>query len=120
MSADARTIADLGRALQSREVSAEEVTRRCLDRIAERNTTLNAFITVLPDEALAEARRADADMAGGRHRGPLHGVPISIKDLIDLQGVPTTAASRVRAGHVAAADATVVTRLRDAGAIILG
>ncbi len=75
---------------------------------------------MLADEARADARRADADIAAGRYRGPLHGVPISLKDLIDLAGASTTAASRVLEGHVATTDATVTARLRDAGAIFLG
>ena len=120
MPADTRTITGLARALTHRETTAEAVTARCLDRIAERNPSLNAFITVLADEALAQAREADREMAAGRHRGPLHGIPISLKDLIDLRGTPTTAASRVRLGHVAETDAPVVARLRDAGAVFIG
>ena len=120
MSADARTIAELARALQARETSAEIVTRACLARIEERNPAVNAFITVLADQAIAAAVEADREIAQGRHRGPLHGVPISLKDLIDVEGLPTTAASRVRAGHVAARDAVTAARLRHAGAIIVG
>jgi aspartyl-tRNA(Asn)/glutamyl-tRNA(Gln) amidotransferase subunit A len=120
MSAEPRTIAQLARALRSREVTAAAATRQCLAVIAERNAALNAFITVLADTALEEAQRADQEIAAGRYRGPLHGVPISLKDLIDVKGTPTTAASRVREGHVAAADAPVVTRLRQAGAVIVG
>ena len=63
---------------------------------------------MLADQALAQARQADAELAAGQDRGPLHGVPISLKDIIDLEGVPTTAASNVRAGHVAAGDSVVV------------
>ncbi|MSO82148.1 MAG: amidase [Acidobacteria bacterium] len=120
MPAEPRTIAGLARALRARELTSEAITEGCLGTIAERNSSLNAFITVLADGAREEARRADADMAAGRYRGPLHGVPVSLKDLIDLEGTPTTAASRVRTGHVAAADATVVTRLREAGAVLIG
>jgi aspartyl-tRNA(Asn)/glutamyl-tRNA(Gln) amidotransferase subunit A len=120
MSAEPQSIAELGRALQAREISAETVTTRCLDRIAERNPSINAYITVLGEQALAQARQADAEIARGRYRGPLHGVPISLKDLIDLRGVPTTAASKVREGHVAVDDAPIVARLRDAGAIFIG
>jgi aspartyl-tRNA(Asn)/glutamyl-tRNA(Gln) amidotransferase subunit A len=75
---------------------------------------------VLADEAMEQARDADREIAAGRHRGPLHGIPISLKDLIDLRGVPTTAASRVRQGHVATSDAPLVTRLREAGAVFIG
>jgi aspartyl-tRNA(Asn)/glutamyl-tRNA(Gln) amidotransferase subunit A len=120
MSAEPRTIAQLAEALRSRELTAAAVTNQCLAVIAERNAALNAFITVLADTALEEARRADQEIAAGRYRGPLHGVPISVKDLIDVKGAPTTAASRVREGQVAAADAPVVTRLREAGAVIIG
>jgi aspartyl-tRNA(Asn)/glutamyl-tRNA(Gln) amidotransferase subunit A len=120
MSAERRTIGQLAQALRSRDVTAEAVTDRCLAVIAERNASLNAFIAVLADTALEQARSADREIAAGRYRGPLHGVPISLKDLIDVKGTPTTAASRVREGHVAAADAPVVTRLREAGAVIIG
>jgi aspartyl-tRNA(Asn)/glutamyl-tRNA(Gln) amidotransferase subunit A len=91
-----------------------------LERIAARNPALNAFISVFASQSLDEARVLDDERRRGTVRGPLHGLPISIKDLIDVQGAPTTAASRVREGHVAGADATVVARLREAGAIIIG
>jgi len=120
MAAERRTIAQLARALRSRDVTAAAIADECLAVIAERNPSLNAFITVLADDAREQARRADDEIAAGRYRGPLHGVPISLKDLIDMKGVPTTAASRVRDGHVADADAPVVTRLREAGAVLIG
>jgi aspartyl-tRNA(Asn)/glutamyl-tRNA(Gln) amidotransferase subunit A len=120
MSADAHTITDLARLIRSRALSAEEATERCLARIAERDKDINAFITVMADEARAQAREADREIAAGRDRGPLHGVPISLKDLIDVRGTPTTAASRVRAGHMASSDASITTRLREAGAVFVG
>lgn len=120
MSADSLTITALSRALQARETTSESVTAACLQRIAERNPAINAFITVLADQAMAQARDADRDMAAGRYRGPLHGVPISLKDLFDVQGVATTAASKVRQGFVATRDAAVVTTLREAGAVFVG
>ena len=120
MGAEPQTIAEVSTALKAREISAEAITSRCLDRIAERNPSINAFITVLAEQALTQARQADADIALGRYRGPLHGVPLSLKDIIDLRGAPTTAASRVRDGHKAAGDAVIVARLREAGAIFLG
>jgi aspartyl-tRNA(Asn)/glutamyl-tRNA(Gln) amidotransferase subunit A len=91
-----------------------------LELIASRNPDLNAFITVLDDQARDRARMLEDERLRGRVRSPIHGRTISIKDLIDVEGVPTTAASRVREGHVAASDAEVVARLRDAGAIIIG
>jgi aspartyl-tRNA(Asn)/glutamyl-tRNA(Gln) amidotransferase subunit A len=120
MSAEPRTLADVGRLLKSRALTAEEATRGCLARITERNRSINAFITVLEDEALAQARDADREISEGAYRGPLHGIPISLKDIIDLRNTPTTAASRVRDGHLARRDATLVGRLRQAGAIFVG
>src|SRR4030095_917880 len=119
MSAEPRTLAETGRLLRSRELTAEAVTEGCLGRIAEANRSINAYITVLTDEALRQAKEADQEIAAGNYRGPLHGVPISLKDIIDLRDAPTTAASRVRDGHVARRDATVVSRLRQAGAIFI-
>ena len=120
MSADPKTLADLSRSLKAGTLTAADATEQCLARIVERNPSLNAFITVLVDEAQAQAREADREIAAGEYRGPLHGVPISLKDIIDLRDTPTTAASRVREGHVAQRDATVVGRLRDAGAVFIG
>ena len=120
MAAEPETIATLAPALCSRELTSQTITDRCLRAITELNPSLNAFITVLADAAREQARQADAEIYAGRYRGPLHGVPVSLKDLIDLGGTATSAASRVRQGHVAAADATVATRLREAGAIIIG
>ncbi len=117
---EGRPIADVARALKARDVSAESLTERCLARIAERDSSINAFISVLDEQARGQSHEADREIAAGRYRGPLHGVPISLKDLLDLKGTATTAASRVRATHVADADATVVARLRAAGAIIVG
>jgi aspartyl-tRNA(Asn)/glutamyl-tRNA(Gln) amidotransferase subunit A len=114
------TIAELSRAIAARTVTSLSITEQCLARIRERDTTINAFIAVLADQARAQAEAADREIASGRYRGPLHGVPVSLKDLIDVEGTPTTAASRVRAGHTAARDAAVVTRLRAAGAVIIG
>ena len=120
MAAEPRTVADLGRQLKSGTLTAEAATEGCLSQIAERNRSLNAYITVLADEALAQAKEADREIAAGGYRGPLHGVPISLKDIIDLRNTPTTAASRVRNGHIARRDAVVVGRLREAGAIFIG
>jgi aspartyl-tRNA(Asn)/glutamyl-tRNA(Gln) amidotransferase subunit A len=120
MSAEIPGLAALSRQLQSRSISSAAATERCLERIAERDRSINAFISVLVDEARAQARAADQEMAAGRYRGPLHGVPISLKDLIDLRGTPTSAASRVRRGHVAARDSVVSARLRAAGAVFVG
>jgi aspartyl-tRNA(Asn)/glutamyl-tRNA(Gln) amidotransferase subunit A len=105
--------------IERRELSPVELTRACLDRIGARNGALNAFITVFDKDAVAQAARAEAEIQAGRYRGPLHGVPVSIKDLIDVAGVPTTSGSAVpprRPAH----DAPVVAHLRRAGAIVIG
>jgi aspartyl-tRNA(Asn)/glutamyl-tRNA(Gln) amidotransferase subunit A len=102
------------------KITSEKLTENCLATIAELNPKLNAFITVTADRALAQARQADQDIAAGRGRGPLHGIPISLKDLIDLEGTPTTAGSLVRKDHVATADAPVTRHLREAGAVFVG
>jgi aspartyl-tRNA(Asn)/glutamyl-tRNA(Gln) amidotransferase subunit A len=120
MLAESRRLAELGRQIKSGSITAQAATEGCLARIAERNRSLNAYITVLVDEALSQAKELDQEIAAGRYRGPLHGIPISLKDIIDLRDTPTTAASRIRDGHVARSDATVVGRLRDAGAIFIG
>jgi len=114
------SLLDLGRAIRAGETTSAAATERCLEVIRDRDPSINAFITVLADAALDAARTADRELRSGRDRGPLHGVPISIKDILDMAGVPTTAASHVRREHVAASDATVVTRLREAGAVLVG
>ena len=114
------TIEQFGRRLRARELTAVRVTDECLRRIEADNPKLNAFITVTADEAMRQAREADQELAAGNDRGPLHGVPISIKDLLDVRGVPTTAASRVREGHVAERDAPTIAHLRMAGAVFVG
>jgi len=120
MSTDTSTIAQLAPHIRSGDLSSERLTRACLASIQGGNGALNAFITITADLAIAQARDADREIANGTYRGPLHGVPISLKDLIDVTGLPTTAASHVRDGHIARADAVVVERLRAAGAVIVG
>jgi len=114
------SIVDLGRAIRAGATTSEAATERCLAAIRDRDRSINAFITVLAEPALDAARTADRELRAGRDRGVLHGVPISIKDLLDMSGLPTSAASHVRREHVAARDATVVARLRDAGAVLVG
>jgi len=116
----ALTVEEFGRRWRAREVSAAEITDACLRQIDAENPRLNAFILVMADEARRQARDADRELAAGHDRGPLHGVPLSIKDLLDLRGTPTTAASRVREGHVAERDAPAIAHLRQAGAIVVG
>ena len=114
------TISELGSRVRRREGSPVEITRECLARIERLNPALNAFITVMAESALAEARTAEAEIGRGEWRGPLHGIPVALKDLIDTAGVRTTAASALYKDRIPAEDAEVVRRLRQAGAIILG
>ena len=114
------TISALAPLLASRKLSSATLVEACLAQIEQRQTELNAFTTVLSASAREQAALLDGEAARGRVRGPLHGVPVSLKDVIDVRGVPTTAASRVRDGHVARRDATVTQRLREAGAVLIG
>jgi aspartyl-tRNA(Asn)/glutamyl-tRNA(Gln) amidotransferase subunit A len=114
------TIEEFGRRWRAREITAEQVTEECLQRIEADNPRLNAFILVMADEARRQAREADRELAAGQDRGPLHGVPVSVKDIYDIKGTATTAASRVRDGHVALRDAPTIAHLRQAGAVFIG
>lgn len=114
------TMREAGQLLQQGQLSPVELTRAFLDRIERLDSTLLAYITVLPEQALAAARVAEAEILHGNYRGPLHGIPIALKDLYDTKGIRTTASSRVMANRIPTADATVVTRLAAAGTILLG
>jgi aspartyl-tRNA(Asn)/glutamyl-tRNA(Gln) amidotransferase subunit A len=114
------TITSLAPRIASGELKAERLTEEALATIARLQPQLNAFITVTADAALARAREADREIAGGGYLGPLHGIPVSLKDLVDMEGVATTAASRVREGRIARHDAPVVAQLRAAGAVFVG
>jgi aspartyl-tRNA(Asn)/glutamyl-tRNA(Gln) amidotransferase subunit A len=113
-------ILESGRRLRDGSLSALELTRAHLDRIADRDPTYHAFITVTEDRALQDAERADRELAEGQDRGPLHGIPIGLKDLIDTAGIRTTSGSRLFEHHVPATDAAVAARLRQAGSVLLG
>ena len=107
-------------ALREGSITAVDLVSRAIEAYARHGEATNAFITFAPEAALDQARACDAEAARGHRRGPLHGIPISIKDLIAVAGMPTTAGSRVLPATPAARDADVVRRLRGAGAIILG
>lgn len=114
------SIQTLAKDIRAGHLTSCDLVEQCLASITERDPVLNAFIAVLADDARKQAQEADAAISRGNDRGPLHGIPISLKDIIDVSGTATTAASRVRNGHRATADAAVVTRLREAGAIVIG
>ncbi len=107
-------------ALRAKQATSLELTKACLDRIAKYDRGLNAFITVTADVAIEAAKKADAERAAGRVRGPLHGVPIALKDNIDTKGIRTTAASALFADRVPSEDAEVWRRLQAAGVVLLG
>ncbi len=109
-----------GRQLRAGTLSSRALTEACLARIEARNSALGAFITVTAASALEDASAADRELLASRDRGPLHGIPISLKDLIDQAGVPTTAGSAVPNGTPAVTDAVVTSRLRAAGAVLIG
>lgn len=117
--ADVVDLTATARRIARRDVSPREVVEATLRRIERLNPILNAYITVLAEAARAEARVAEAEIAAGRYRGPLHGIPVSVKDLFATRGVRTTGGSRLFADAVPDEDATVVRRLREAGAIIV-
>src|SRR5437016_5698154 len=106
--------------IRKKSASPVELTEECLKRIEKLNPALNAYITVMGEQALRQARELEAERQSGKWRGPLHGIPIGLKDLIDTAGVRTTAASAIFANRIPTDDAEVVRRLRAAGAILIG
>jgi aspartyl-tRNA(Asn)/glutamyl-tRNA(Gln) amidotransferase subunit A len=114
------TILELSTALRKRQLSPVELTRECLKRIERLNPALNAFILVADELAMEQAQRAEDEIAHGNWRGPLHGIPIGLKDLIDTAGIPTTAASELYKHRIPTQSAEVVERLEAAGAVLIG
>ncbi|GGS10685.1 amidase [Streptomyces nojiriensis] len=114
------TVAEAAEAVRSGLVSPVDLVDSALARIGRVEPRLRAFTAVTADRARDAARRAEAEIARGTHRGPLHGMPVGLKDLIDVAGLATTASSRVRTGHLAEADSTVAARLASAGAALVG
>ncbi|HXG53158.1 MAG TPA: amidase [candidate division Zixibacteria bacterium] len=113
-------IAAVAPLVRDRELSPLELTRLFLERIERLNPEINAYVTVTAEAALADAQKAEAEIASGRYRGPLHGIPFSIKDNLATRGVRTTAGSRILSDWVPDSDATVVQKLKEAGAVVLG
>ncbi len=114
------TIAELAPLVRAGSVSPVELAERALARIEERDAEARAFQLVLADEARASARRAQDEVAGGAWRGPLHGIPVAVKDLLAVEGAPTTSGSKIFVGRVVDRDAAAVERLRAAGAVVVG
>jgi aspartyl-tRNA(Asn)/glutamyl-tRNA(Gln) amidotransferase subunit A len=114
------SIAEAGRKLRSKEVTSTQLTELMLDRIDRLDGKLHAYGTVTRDVALQQAKAMDAELASGKDRGPLHGIPIGIKDLYDTAGILTTGNSRAYKDRIPSEDATVTAMLRDAGTVLLG
>lgn len=116
----ALSMTDVASLIEQREVSPVAVVEASLAAIARHDDTLNAFRLVLHEESMAAAREAEAEIVNGNYRGPLHGIPVAVKDLMDLAGTTTPAGSTVLASSIATEDSVVVRKLKDAGAIIIG
>lgn len=114
------TITDASALIRDRKLSPVEYAEALLDRADRLDGQLNAYLRPMRESALAEAGRAEEDIAGGTYRGPMHGIPYGLKDIIDYAGVPTTAHSKILAENVPTEDATVTSRLKEAGAVVLG
>ncbi len=114
------TVAEAGRRIRNRELAPTAYVAALFERVRAFDPQLNAFLRPMEAEAMREAERAEAELAAGRNRGPLHGIPYGLKDIIDVAGVPTTAHSKILADNVARTDATVTRRLREAGGVLMG
>src|SRR5256712_5689425 len=115
-----KPVSDLSKLLRSRKVSPVELTRAYLARIEALNPKLVAFATVTADQALEQARQAEKEIAAGRDRGPLHGIPYGAKDLVATKGIRTTWGAKPYADRVIDDDAAIIRKLREAGAVLLG
>jgi Asp-tRNA(Asn)/Glu-tRNA(Gln) amidotransferase A subunit family amidase len=114
------SIHDLAQRLRTRAISPLEVTRTILDRTERLEPILNAYITLMAESAIEDARRAEQEIMAGTYYGPLHGVPVAIKDWLWIKGARTTMGSHVLADYIPREDAAAVARLRQAGAVIMG
>ena len=114
------TATQLSKLIESKEVSPVDATEAYLDRIEELDPKLNSYITITGEQALDAARHAEQEIATGMYRGPLHGVPVAVKDQFNTAGILTTGGSSILKDNVPTDDATVITNLKKAGAILLG
>src|SRR5204862_2625515 len=112
-------VTQLSRWIESKKLTSERLTAIYLSRIERLDGKIRAIITVTKDHALARARTADAEIAAGKYRGPLHGIPYGVKDLLDTKDIPTTYGAEPFRNRVPSADSAVVRRLNDAGAVLL-
>ena len=115
-----RTLAEVGELIKSKRITSEELTQLMLERIRLVDGKLNSYITVMEEQAMSQARQLDKELKEGKYRGPLHGIPIGIKDLLFTTDAPTTMGHSFRSKFIAPYDASVVTKLKGSGAVILG
>lgn len=113
-------LTEIARRIRTREISSAEATQEMIDRIAQIDRQLKSYAVVTADVALAQARQADKELERGIHRGPLHGVPVAVKDLCSTRGIPTAAGMPIYKNYLPEIDATVVAKLKEAGAVLLG
>src|SRR3954469_22456709 len=116
----AMSLTEAAAKLRTGKLTSTQLTEACLQQIAALDSGINSFITVTAESALEQARVADSELQAGKSRGPLHGIPLALKDLLDVAGVKTTAGSALFANNIAGKDAEVTRRLRAAGAVLLG
>ena len=114
------TIAEAARLIAAKQLSPVELTQACLDRVHKLEDRLHAFVHLTEERALAEARAAEAAIMAGGPKGPLHGIPIGLKDIVDTKGIPTTCGSKILQGNIPDADATCATKLAEAGTVLVG
>jgi aspartyl-tRNA(Asn)/glutamyl-tRNA(Gln) amidotransferase subunit A len=114
------TIAEASAALAKRDVSPVELVEDCLERVAAHDSTLHSYVLTLPEQARAAAKTAEAEIRAGRRKGPLHGIPIALKDIYETAGIRTTGHSKIKLDHIPKGDATATKKLAEAGTILLG
>jgi aspartyl-tRNA(Asn)/glutamyl-tRNA(Gln) amidotransferase subunit A len=114
------TIAEAARLIAAKQLSPFELTQACLDRVHKLEDRLHAFVHLTEERALSEARAAEAAIMSGKPKGPLHGIPIGLKDIVDTKGIPTTCGSKILQGNIPDSDATCATKLAEAGTVLVG
>src|SRR5271168_2866613 len=120
MSGAIPTVAEAARAIAAKQLSPVELTRACLDRVHKLDGELNAFVHLTEERALADARAAEAAIMANGAKGPLHGIPIGLKDIVDTKGIPTTCQSKLLQDNIPDADATCAEKLAAAGTVLIG
>src|SRR5437764_13440490 len=120
MSGAIPTIAEAARLIGAKRLSPVELTQACLDRVHKLENRLNAFVHLTEERALAEARAAEAAVMAGGRKGPLHGIPIGLKDIVDTKGIPTTCGSKILQDNIPDDDATCAEKLAHAGTVLIG